>query len=247
MNCVEVESKLDDYFDCLLPALEKHTIVAHLHSCQSCSQQAENHLLYLKDIQSFSCPSLTSTESLILLKKAKEAVKILNANNSRYIRLRKSNSMQGAFAAMVLIGLLFFGKSWLNPTVEHPSLLELTNNSSLERGEVIAWSDVKILINAPQDLYNARIILTLPKGIHVEGYEGLKEISWQTDFLKGANSLVMPVWLDSRVDLTANHRLSAILEYEGQSKQFDLEFALDNTINNSGASIGGEPLINGKV
>ena len=104
---------------------------------------------------------------------------------------------------------------------------------TLEAGDGIALAlnetrDIDVLIESDRALEGATIRIAVTGGVALQGFEGQREIDWQTNLQHGPNVLSLPV--------VARHagrgQLVAIIEHDGKTRTMTIQLK----VNESGVS-----------
>ena len=94
-----------------------------------------------------------------------------------------------------------------------------TVSLTLERPET-----VRLVFNSAKPLQAATLSLALPENIELVGYDGRRELAWQTDLNEGRNLLQLPLIARGAV----KDELVARVSHSGSSKTFRLRIGVNN-------------------
>jgi hypothetical protein len=216
MNCEFGNRTLDDYFDHQLDAMAQATLLAHCRHCAECRTAVDQHTQYLLRLKQFKLAlpqmekgfgdSPTPAGNVPLLIKPTMNAAWYSTN------LLRMAAAVATFAA----GISLFYAS------REESAVDVAQDS----GDV--WSKVNIVIQVPTDFHDAKLTVSLPKGIYVEGFEGVKTLAWNADFTQGTNAFELPVFIDgASFDRQVPQYLDATLEYQGTAKTFEFLVGVD--------------------
>lgn len=81
---------------------------------------------------------------------------------------------------------------------------------------------VRLVFSAPEALPNARLTVSLPPGIEVDGFPGQREITWETSLAEGRN--LLPLTLIATTP--ASGEVLARLEHENRNRTFRLRVSV---------------------
>ena len=203
MTCTRISQQLDDYLERDLPAAELVRLNAHLESCGDCQQAVSRERALRQALQEF--PVAGPSEGFYTRALAKAAQSESHNGRTRLWGM----SLASAVAAGLAIWL-FAGTFLSTPTITPPADIP---------GVSIALNDshtVNLVFSSETALADARLVVELPPGIELEGFEGRREIRWRTDLREGRN--VLPLQLVANSGLGGE--LIARLEHERKSKIF---------------------------
>ena len=220
LECTDISAVLDDYYDHELNAEDHQQVKMHIETCDKCRKQAATHLEYLKAMNRLPAPE--STDLARLLKGAQDKVE-----QQKRSKAHKSAFMQGFAAAAICAMVIFTGMQLTSTTIDDVPQVSMAP----------VFQEVTLLINVPADMKLAELSFELPEGIYIEGTKQLDYISWQTDLKKGANALVLPIMIESGVDLSKKYWVNATLGYKNKEKDFQLPINLKTSQKQSGVFI----------
>lgn len=213
MQCEYGKATLDDYFDHTLDASAQTLFLAHCRQCPECRAEVDAHTQYLLMLKTFK----------------------VTAPAAAPIPRNRPSATPEVPAAMHKPGLA----PWLMRTAAAVTTLTLglgwyANSKFVAPGAVSdddLWSKVNIVIQVPAPLENARLIVSLPQGIYIQGHEGMQTLAWNANFAPGTNALELPIRVDGDMfDRSRPQYLDATLEYQGASKRFEFLVNLDDAV-----------------
>lgn len=179
----------------------------HIKKCESCQKSYLEQKAYLAQMQNMKTPDLSPSSASVLLRNVRNKT---DGNNSKPAR---SSFMQGFIAASVL-ALSVFGV-W--------STSQFQNNEQ----EVVALprfitTEVVLVINAPEDIYDADLNLVLPQQVSLKGYEDMPELTWPVDLKQGVNTLSLPIRINADQQLTKPFSIMAKLYHYTDEREFEI-------------------------
>jgi hypothetical protein len=212
MQCEYGNATLDDYFDHTLNASAQTLFLAHCRQCAECRAAVDAHTQYLLMLKTFkvTSPAATPVPNGRTL-----------ATPAAQPTTRKPPELAPWFmrtAAAITTFAIGFG--WY-ATHEPPGAISDDD----------MWSKVNIVIQVPAALENARLLVSLPQGIYIQGHEGMQTLAWTANFAPGTNALELPIRVDGDMfDRSRPQYLDATLEYQGASKRFEFLVNLDEAV-----------------
>ena len=211
MNCTDLNNLLDDYVADRLEGSLSEQISSHLSECEMCRKLVHQHKEYFVRINTFTAPSLSSSRSARILRLAvAEGQKKLDAKNQRMSFVR------GFVAASVLAVTAFIGLNTLQPTSQPTALVGMYD-----------WvEEISLVINVPEDMNGAQLILDLPADISIQGLEHLARVKWPVDLKKGSNVIELPVYIEPYAEYAEVVTLSASIVYKDKKRNFELDINL---------------------
>lgn len=212
MQCEYGKATLDDYFDHTLDASAQTLFLAHCRQCAECRAEVDAHTQYLLMLKTFkvTSPSAAATPPARVPAAA-------SAQPAMRKPIRVAPWLMRTAAAVTAFAL---GIGWY-ATREAPGAISDDD----------MWSKVNIVIQVPATLENARLVVSLPQGIYIQGHEGMQTLAWTADFAPGTNAFELPVRVDGDTfDRSRPQFLDATLEYQGASKRFEFLVNLDEAV-----------------
>jgi hypothetical protein len=212
MQCEYGSTTLDDYFDHTLNASAQTLFLAHCRQCAQCRAEVDAHTQYLLMLKTFKVTSPAATP----VPNGRASLAPFAQPATRKPPVLAPWLMRTA-AAVTTFAL---GIGWY-ATREAPGAISDDD----------MWSKVNIVIQVPTALENARLLVSLPQGIYIQGHEGMQTLAWTANFAPGTNALELPIRVDgSTFDRSRPQYLDATLEYQGASKRFEFLVNLDEAV-----------------
>jgi len=178
MNCKTVKDNLDDFIDGALSTADTSTVSEHITHCGDC-QKIVNNARKLQDLLQEYGDTDVPTATADFYDSA-----LLNATRSgtrvqhRHSWLKGFGSAVAAGMALWIVSGLFF------KTPEVPDATIPVVSMALEEPRT-----VNFVFSSAIDLVDATLTVSLPTGIEIAGFEGQREISWETSLTAGRNVL----------------------------------------------------------
>lgn len=205
MDCRLFALHLDDWMDGRLTAAERSAMQLHRDACPTCSlgyRQAEELRVELRVI---SAPALRSGFAERALERAVAAP----ARSDR----RGYRTGLGMALALGLALALGAGVTYFTPRSEPVPSVVLTAQQA---------ENVQLVFSAARPFPGATLSLRLPVNVELVGYGGVRELTWRTDLLEGANLLRLPLIARG----PAGGELAAQLSVGSTSKTFRLKIKI---------------------
>lgn len=212
MNCELVNKHIDELtledFTSGISNVLPNECLLHIQSCKACESALQNHHAYLTKLSNIEVPEFSEAEATAMLQRV-----AANASSQQPVQ-KNSGFLQGFIAASVL-AMSIFG-AW-----------NVFNYSADQAPQVVSvepeyfTTEVVLVINAPEDMYDADLNITLPQQIALEGYDNIQDLSWPVDLKAGANTLSLPI----RVNKNLNQQLSimAKLYHYDEEREFEIK------------------------
>lgn len=203
MNCNETLHCLDGFLDAALTAEQRQSFLAHVASCADCQQQLQLAQELRQSLRDLPVPPPRDGFYDEVLARA-------STEKRRFGYWHRA--VGGAIAAG--LGLVFALNLWLMPPDGLPGGQPVdipTVQIALQQTH-----DIKLVFHADHALANARLTLLLPEDIELAGYDGQRELSWNTQLKQGENLLVLPV----TARRVGTGILTAELEHQGRKEVF---------------------------
>jgi len=207
MECRDFTLQLDDWLDGRLDTFRERSIRQHLNACADCRRRHQHALAVQAAVRELPAPI---PHPSFVEQALARAIRGPGAG-ARSTRRRLVFGM--AFAASVVLGLALGLFLAMRPApVQTVSL-------TLERPET-----VRLVFNSAKPLQAATLSLALPENIELVGYDGRRELAWQTDLNEGRNLLQLPLIARGAV----KDELVARVSHSGSSKTFRLRIGVNN-------------------
>lgn len=208
MTCKTVNEQLDDFTDDSLNAADKAAFDAHVTNCAECQKTVSNARKLQVLLQAHGetdVPNATAEFfDQTLIRAARSGTRIQHQRSW----LRGFGSAIAAGLAVWIIGGLFFN----TPEVLDSSVPVVT--VALEEPHT-----VNLVFSSASDLINATLTVILPDGVELSGFEGQREISWETSLTAGRNVLPLKLIATS----PQGGELFATLQHDNENRTFRLQ------------------------
>lgn len=179
MNCNKVRERLDDYLDGELDTLARSAVREHLGGCAGCRARLEALQDLVARLADLPAPSPAAGFEDRVLQQARRAHEVRS-------RVRGNQGwLAFALAASLLAGVgigLQVDRGAPQVAALQPVAVVLDQPRTL-----------KLLFRSARDVDDVTFTLQLPEGVEVDGFPGLREISWQAGLKSGANLLPLPL------------------------------------------------------
>lgn len=178
MNCTAVSDNLDDFIDRALSTADTAAISEHIRHCGDCLKivnDARRLQDLLKEYGDTDVPTATTAFfDRALINASRDGTR----RQHRHSWLKGFGSAVAAGLALWIVGGLFF------KAPEVPDATIPTVTMRLEEPRT-----VNLVFSSAVDLVDATLTVILPTGIEIAGFEGQREISWETSLTAGKNVL----------------------------------------------------------
>ena len=204
MSCKQLNEKLNDYMDGTLHAADMAMLQSHVESCDTCQQTVKGEQRLRRLLKDYPMPMPDAAYFDKALAKASHVS--INHQRKRWV-------MTG-FGSAIAAGLIawIIGAAWLNaPDLPDRALSIPGVTMALEEPRTI-----NLVFSSATELDDAMLTVSLPPGLEIEGYAGLRQIIWITSLKAGKN--VLPL----RLIATTPHggELLARLEHKDRDRTF---------------------------
>src|SRR5258706_5430258 len=197
MECRDFVLQLDDLLDGGLDAARQKPVQEHLGRCPDCRRRPAHALAVRKAVRKLSPPAMHPGFIDQTLARATRAV---GSPNPRWRR----PVLGMAVAATLVLGVALGVFLATRPQVQTVAL-------TIDRPET-----VRLMFNSAKPLKAATLSLALPENVELVGYDGRRELSWQTDLREGGNLMQLPLGLRG----ATKKELVASLSHGGGRKKF---------------------------
>ena len=178
MTCKHVNENLDDFMDGALDAAELATFENHAAQCGDC-QKVITDARYLQGLLRDSGDTDVPTPDAVFFDQALIRAAHNGARHQHHRGwLKGFGSAIAAGVAIWMIGGLFF------TAPDFPDAIVPSVTMALEEPHT-----VNLVFASTSDLIDATLTVMLPEGIEITGFEGQREISWETSLTAGKNVL----------------------------------------------------------
>ncbi|MFQ5487684.1 MAG: anti-sigma factor family protein [Gammaproteobacteria bacterium] len=178
MNCLDIQTKLDDFLDESVSDAERQTLESHLKDCAQCRAALEKAQALRGALRALPVEGPAESFYERALHHAME-----------HDRRRPHFFVGGAIAAgfaLMLVGVLLFKQPAMESGRSPQDIPGLTISINEAR-------DVKLVFNSSQALAQAAFTVMLPPGVELRGYPDQREITWEGSLQQGKNLLVLPL------------------------------------------------------
>lgn len=208
MNCQDYQNQLDDFLDGDLVADERDALTSHLQSCAQCRAVFERAEGLARALAAYPVDVPSADFAERVLTRAKAPVR------HRPPRLVAAGFV-AAFAASVLTLIytgLMVGAPGSDPLEGLPSV-----SLSVEESRTI-----NLVFASTMDIEDVTLLVDLPRGIELAGYEGLRQVRWKTMLTAGKN--VLPLELKALAGMGGE--LTARLQHGASEKVFKVNVSV---------------------
>lgn len=221
MNCELVnktieELTLADFTHGLDKTLDS-SLKAHIDTCDECEQALQAHYSYVTKMAAIEIPAFSNEQANAMLSKvANSANKIDTTKPAK----NDNGFLQGFIAASVL-AVSIFG-AW-----------NLYSTSAVQQPTIVSTApeyyttEVVLIINAPEDMYDADLNIVLPQNIALEGYDNIQDLSWPVDLKAGANTLSLPIRVNKSQSLEQPLSIMAKLYHYADEREFEIKIDVE--------------------
>jgi anti-sigma factor RsiW len=211
MTCTQLTAKLDDYVDGLMDAADAAALSAHIETCDACRQVLNSEQRLRESLKDYGESSMPHADAAFFDRALVTAAR----EGSRRQRNRWVMTGIGGTIAAGLILWMLGGLFFKAPEVTQPPVPAIVMTLEEPRTLNLVFSSATVLADAT-------MTVVLPQGIEVEGFAGLREITWMTSLDAGKN--VLPLTLIA----TSPHggELMATLRHDGDDKTFRVKLTV---------------------
>ncbi len=217
MKCNDLIQVLDDYIADKVDVSVDAQIVDHLAECEACRERARLQKEYFVHLAAFNAPKLDSSRTARMLRLAVE-----EGEKKQSSKKQSLSFMRGFAAASILAVAVAIGINTLKPT----------DNALVVAGASDLQHEISLVINVPQDIDGAQLILDLPADISIQGLEHLARVEWPVDLKKGSNIIELPINIGPYAEFAEQLTLSASIVYKDKKRDFELDINLASPQNN---------------
>lgn len=203
MNCDQYNEYLDEYLDGELdgPLLGKFEL--HAKSCSDCSAALARKTRLRQALKQIP---LTSPEPDFFSGAIEHVVKTTRRNERLYW---STAGIGSAIAATAIVWLALGLPTDHQEGFDEQLLAGVTISMNVEK-------TVRVKFESSRELQGATLIVRLPPGVEIAGYENRSEISWTTTVRRGTNILKLPIIVRSGLGGT----VLAMVQHAGKEKSF---------------------------
>ena len=179
MNGTDFKNTLDEDLDGHLADAEKAEAGQHLSGCGDCQEIVKTEQLFRKALKSLPVPNVSDGFFDRAINNAVSSAQ--RKQRMRWISTGFGGAIAAGIAAWVVFGVLL-----TTPDLDNKSIAGLT--ITLHETEV-----VRLAFDSAVELQNATLMVQLPAGVEIAGYENESLLKWSTTILQGRNVLELPV------------------------------------------------------
>ena len=218
MNCKLVNNAIDELtlvdFRSGLENVLNNTLKAHIESCETCEQALQEHHSYIIKMSNITTPEFSEEQATAMLNNV-----VNKSNNNAYANKSAKNDssfFQGFIAASVLALSIFGAWNVLTPSADQQPLVVSTAPEYFT-------TEVVLVIDSPEDMYDADLNIVLPQQIALEGYDNIKDLSWPVDLKAGTNTLSLPIRVNKNQNLEQPLSIMAKLYHYAEEREFEIK------------------------
>lgn len=209
MNCRDCKENLDLYIDRELDSSLRLQFEEHANECSTCSEMVAQEHDMRKALQSIPVPM--------------PAAEFFNQSLARTVKMTvKRDRMRwlvsgfgGAVAAGV-VGWMILGQPVNDSAIgDQVPIAGMTVTIGIPK-------TIRFSIDSAVELTDANLVVMLPAGIEVVGFDLQREIEWTTTIKKGPNILELPIVVLSGTGGT----IFARVEHENKTKSFEFTISV---------------------
>lgn len=182
MTCTELTATLDDYVDGLLDPADAATLAAHIETCEVCRRVHEKELELRESLRDYGESTMPQANAAFfdraMINAAREGTR---RQRNRWVM----TGIGGTIAAGLVLWMLG-GLVQISPETEAPAIPAIVMTLEEPR-------KLNLVFSSATALADATMTVVLPEGVEVEGFAGLREITWMTSLNVGKN--VLPLTL----------------------------------------------------
>ncbi len=203
MNCNKCIENLDQFLDGELEGLSLREFQSHTTECGDCGAALKKNK---KLRQALKAMPLLPPEQGFYDRALEQTVKTTQRNEVLYWA---SAGIGGAIAASVIAWLVLALPPDYQENIEQQQLAGVSISLNVEK-------TVRVSFESNRELKDATLILQLPPGVEISGFENRSEIKWATNVHRGTNILALPIVVRSGLGGT----IIARVEHAGKAKSF---------------------------
>ncbi len=209
MNCRDCKENLDLYIDHELDGSLSMQFEKHANQCAQCDEMVTQAKDMRRALSSIPVP-------MPELEFFEQAMTRTVAMTHKHDRRRWLATGFGSAVAAGLVGWMILGQPVNDPaTVDQVPIAGMT--VTIGKPKTIRFS-----INSAVELTDANLVVMLPAGVEVVGFDLQREIEWTTTIKKGPNILELPIVVLSGTGGT----IFARVEHENRTKSFEFTISV---------------------
>lgn len=204
MSCKHINEKLDDYMDGTLDEAEMAMLQSHVRCCDSCRRTVTSEQRLRALLKEYPVPTPDAAYFDQALVRATHVS--TNQQRNRWIMTGFGGALAAGLIAWIIGGMLLKTPGLPDPAASIPGI-----TMALEEPRT-----VNLVFSSATELDDAVLTVSLPQGIEIAGFAGLRQITWMTSLKAGKN--ILPLEL---IATTAHGgELLARLEHDDRDRTF---------------------------
>lgn len=207
MSCTDLKNNLDDYTDGSLSVDQRAKLDEHVAACNSCRRLLARETELRDLLRNYGDSAIATPPDHwfdAALEKACDDGR--REGRNRWLTTGVAAALAASVVAWIMSSALLDVSPVVTPRAEIPAV---TMTLAEPR-------TVNLLFSSETDLENAELTLLLPPGVSLAGFEGQREVRWNTSLQAGRN--VLPLTLIGT--LRAEGELQAILTHGDNDRAF---------------------------
>lgn len=205
MTCTKFAATLDDYVDGRMEAAAAAKLGGHVATCEACRGLLAGARQLRESLKDYGESAMPHADAAFFDRALWNAVREgTRRQRKRWVMTGAGGAVAAAIVLWMLGGLLL-----TSPEVPQPAVPAVA--MTLEEPRT-----VHLVFSSATALADATMTVILPQGVEVQGFAGLREITWMTSLNAGKN--VLPLTLIA----TSPHggELLATLRHGAEDKTF---------------------------
>lgn len=205
MTCTQLTATLDDYVDGQMATADAASLAAHIEHCEDCRRVLEKEQALRKSLRDYGESTMAQADAAFFDQAMRRAAR----KGARQQRHRWVMTGIGGTIAAGLVVWMLGGLLPGSPALDSPAVPAVV--MTLEEPRTL-----NLVFSSATALSGATMTVALPEGVEVQGFAGLREISWMTSLKAGKNILPLTLVATS----PRGGELLATLRHEGDDKTF---------------------------
>lgn len=215
MNCKLVNNTIEALNLADFTSGLDNQLTTHIKTCEACEKALQAQHLYLKKMSQIKAPEFSESEASAILNHVVNSARTHNIDTGKTAK-NDSGFLQGFIAASVLAISVFGAWNIFNSSPEQAPLIA-------EVAPEYFTTEVVLVINAPEDMYDADLNLILPQQIALEGYDNIHDLSWPVDLKAGTNTLSLPIRVNKNKGIEQPLSIMATLYHYAEEREFEIK------------------------
>lgn len=192
---------------------------AHIKTCSACEKAFQEHYAYVNKMSHIQTPEFSENDASAMLSKFTHSFDSKVSSHNKPAK-NDSSFWQGFIAASVVALSVFGAWNVFNYTDEQTPLIA---QNKINAAPEYFTTEVVLVINAPEDMYDADLNIILPQQIALEGYDNLQELSWAVDLKAGVNTLSLPIRVNKHKGIEQPLSIMAKLYHYAEERDFEIK------------------------